>query len=148
MKLSQTSLSLLESTLRKAIEKFPCGCNQTFVTDIHLQVNTTSGELSIFDDEDKLLANAVISEWVGNDTETSYTEIERILSEVLHTQKDEGNFDKLPILKPFSFVLVDEEKETIAELLLMDEDTLLVSEGLLKGLDEELDAFLKELLTD
>ena len=45
-----------------------------------------------------------------------------------------------------SFVLVDDDKETIAELLLMDDDTLLVNEELLKGLDEELDSFLKELL--
>ena len=50
------------------------------------------------------------------------------------------------ILKPFSFVLVDDDRETIAELLLMDDDTLLVNEELLKGLDEELDSFLKELL--
>jgi hypothetical protein len=49
-------------------------------------------------------------------------------------------------MKPYSFVLVDEDKETIAELLLLDDDTLLVNEELLKGLDEELDAFLKDLL--
>jgi hypothetical protein len=42
--------------------------------------------------------------------------------------------------------LVDDDKETIAELLLLDDDTLLVNEELLKGLDEELDAFLKDLL--
>ena len=35
---------------------------------------------------------------------------------------------------------------TLKELLLMDDDTLLVNEELLKGLDEELDSFLKELL--
>ena len=34
----------------------------------------------------------------------------------------------------------------IAELLLVDDDTLLVNDELLKGLDQELDAFLKELL--
>lgn len=60
--------------------------------------------------------------------------------------ENEGKFDKLTILKPFSFVLVDDDRETIAELLLMDDDTLLVNEELLKGLDEELDSFLKELL--
>ena len=60
--------------------------------------------------------------------------------------KNGGDFDRLTILKPYSFVLVDEEKETVAELLLMDDDTLLVNEELLKGLDEELDSFLKELL--
>ena len=60
--------------------------------------------------------------------------------------KNEGKFDKLTILKPVSFVLVDDDRETMAELLLMDDDTLLVNEELLKGLDEELDSFLKELL--
>ena len=60
--------------------------------------------------------------------------------------KNGGDFEKMTILKPYSFVLVDDEKETIAELLLMDDDTLLVNEELLKGLDEELDSFLKELL--
>ena len=58
----------------------------------------------------------------------------------------EGDFDKVTILKPYSFVLVDEEKETIAELLLVDDDTILVNDELLKGLDKELDEFLKELL--
>ena len=49
----------------------------------------------------------------------------------------------------FSFVLVDDEKETVAELLLIDdEDTLLLSDELLKGLDEELDDFLKKLLEE
>ena len=60
--------------------------------------------------------------------------------------KESGEFAKLTILKPYSFVLVDEERETIAELLLVDDDTLLVNDELLKGLDQELDAFLKELL--
>ena len=55
MKLSQSSLALLEDTLKKAIGKYTCGCEQTIVTDIHLQPNQNSGELSIFDDEDEEL---------------------------------------------------------------------------------------------
>ena len=43
-------------------------------------------------------------------------------------------------------MLVDEDKETISELLLVDDDTLLVNDELLKGLDKELDDFLKDLL--
>jgi hypothetical protein len=43
--------------------------------------------------------------------------------------------------------MVDDSKETIAELMLVDdEDTVFLSDELLKGLDEELDAFLKDLL--
>jgi hypothetical protein len=41
---------------------------------------------------------------------------------------------------------VDDEKETVAELLLVDDDTLMLSSELLEGLDEELDDFLKKLL--
>ena len=75
-----------------------------------------------------------------------YENMERILSNLLCNMKNQGAFDKLTIMKPFSFVLVDDDKETIVELLLLDDDTLLVNEELLKGLDEELDAFLKDLL--
>ena len=73
--------------------------------------------------------------------------IPRWLRSAVMTLKDEGALDKLCLLKPYSFVLVDDEKETVAELLLMDEEeTMLLSDELLKGLDEELDTFLKELL--
>ena len=116
------------------------------MTDIHLQANQNSGELSIFDDEDEYLACVSIEEWMTYDGDDFYENVERILSTLLHNMKNGGDFEKLTILKPYSFVLVDDEKETIAELLLMDDDTLLVNEELLKGLDEELDSFLKELL--
>ena len=129
-----------------AIGKYTCGCEQTIVTDIHLQPNQNSGELSIFDDEDEELANTSIEEWMTYEGDDFYENVERILSTLLHNMKNGGDFEKLTILKPYSFVLVDDEKETIAELLLMDDDTLLVNEELLKGLDEELDSFLKELL--
>ena len=146
MKLSQPSLSLLEETIKRAIGKYTCGCEQTIVTDIHLQANQNSGEFFLFDDDDQELANATIEEWMTYENDDFYENIERILSSLLCNMKNQGIFDKLTIMKPFSFVLVDDDKETIAELLLLDDDTLLVNEELLKGLDEELDAFLKDLL--
>ena len=72
MKLSQSSLALLEDTLKKAIGKYTCGCEQTIVTDIHLQPNQNSGELSIFDDEDKELANTTIEEWMTYEGDDFY----------------------------------------------------------------------------
>lgn len=47
MKLSQPALSLLEETIKQAIGKYTCGCEQTIVTDIHLQANQSSGEFCI-----------------------------------------------------------------------------------------------------
>lgn len=147
MKLSQSSLSLLEDSIKKAVSKYACNSVQTFVTDIHLQPTPNSGEFSLFDDEDKALADIItIKEWAEYEGNDFYANTERILTTLLSNMKQAGCFDKLNILKPYSFVLVDEKKETIAELLLIDDDTLLLNEELLKGLDEELDAFLKELL--
>lgn len=146
MKLSQSTLSLIEETVKKAIAKFACGCEQTIVTDIHLQPVQSSGDLLIFDDDDNELAHATVEEWMTYEGDDFYENVERIFANMLGNMKKEGAFDKLTIMKPYSFVLVDEEKETIAELLLMDDDTLLVNDELLKGLDEELDDFLKKLL--
>lgn len=145
MKLCQSSLSLIESTIEKAISRYR-GNEESIVTDIHLQANATSGGLFIFDDDDIELANATVEEWVNYEGENFNAEVERILVSVLKRMKTAGDFEKLTLMKPYSFVLVDDSKETISELLLMDDDTLLLNDELLKGLDEELDAFLKELL--
>ena len=146
MKLSQQSQSLIESAIRKAAEKYACGCEQTIVTDIHIQPNQNTGEFYLFDDEDKELANVTIEEWLSYEEDDFYESIERSLQTILGKMKDAGEFDKLTILKPYSFVLVDDDKETIADILLVDDDTLLVNTELLQGLDQELDDFLKELL--
>jgi hypothetical protein len=60
----------------------------------------------------------------------------------------EGELERLAVWMPYSFVLVDKEHESICELLLVDDDTLLVTEGLLEGLDKELNEFLESLLED
>lgn len=117
------------------------------VTDIHLQPKQESGELVVFNDEEEELARTIIDEWVGYEGENFYEEVEPLLRTSVSSLKEEGLLDKLCLMKPYSFVLVNEEKETVAELLLMDDDeTLLLNDELLKGLDEELDAFLRELL--
>ena len=100
----------------------------------------------LFDDDDNQLAAITIDEWTNYDGDDFYTDVERVLSTLLNNMKNAGDLDKLALMKPYSFVLVDDDKETIAELLLMDDDTLLLNDELLKGLDEELDTFLKDLL--
>lgn len=146
MKLSQQSQSIIESAIQKAVSKYTCGCEQTIVTDIHIQPNPNSGELLIFNDDDEELNLMTVDGWVAYESDDFYENAERLLRTILSQMKAAGDFDKLTILKPYSFVLVDEDKETIAELLLIDDDTILVNDELLKGLDKELDDFLKELL--
>ena len=133
MKLSAQSHASIASSLREAVDKYIADGERTVVTDIHLQPKQDSGELVIFNDDDEELSRTIIEEWVDYSEDDFYTIVERL--------------DKLAIMKPYSFVLVDEDRETVTELLLIDdEDTLLLNDELLKGLDEELDAFLKDLL--
>ena len=146
MKLSAQSQTLIESTIREAISQFAGNDEQTIVTDIHILPKQDSGELCIFNDDEEELAKVIIEEWVDYDSEDFYQNTERILHATLNKMKEEGLFEHLTLLKPYSIVLVDEEKETITDLLLMDDDTMLVNDELLKGLDEELDDFLKKLL--
>lgn len=131
----------------KALERYLAdNGNNAVITDIYLQPNQDSGELVVLNDDDEVLASAVIEEWTGLGEEF-YPAVERMLREVLRKMQDAGSFDRLSLMKPYSFVLVDEDKETIADLLLVDDqETLLLHDGLLKGLDDELDAFLKDLL--
>ena len=93
------------------------------------------------------MARTIIDEWIDDESEDFFKEVEPVLRAEIAALNDQGYFDKLSLVKPYSFVLVDEDKETVAELMLKDdEDTLLLDDELLKGLDEELDAFLKDLL--
>lgn len=147
MEMSEQSRVAITSALKEALCRYVSGGEESVVTDIHLQPNSESGELVIYDDDDKVLARTIINEWVEYDSDDFYAVVEPILRAELEALKATGLLEKLSLMKPYSFVLVDEEKETVDELLLVDdEETLLLNDELLKGLDEELDAFLKDLL--
>ena len=147
MKMSEQSRASIVSALKTALCRYASEGDETVVTDIHLQPNSESGELIIFDDDDQELSRTIINEWVEYESDDFYTVVEPILRAEVEALKESGKLEKLCLMKPYSFVLVDEDKETVAELLLVDEDeTLLLNDELLKGLDEEWDAFLKDLL--
>ena len=147
MNVSEKTRAAISSSIREALCRYVSEDENTVVTDIHLQPKQDSGELLIFNDDDEELARTIIDEWVECDSENFIAEVEPLLRSEIVALSDQGYFEKLSLLKPYSFALVDDDKETVAELMLVDdEDTLLLNDELLKGLDEELDAFLKELL--
>ena len=147
MNISEESRSAIVSTLNEAISKYKLGEEKSVVTDLHLQPRQDSGELVVYNDDDEKIACTLIKEWVGYAEADFLEQVEPILRDILSTMKEKGAFDKVSLMRPYSFVLVDYDKETVSELIIVDdEDTLLLNEELLKGLDEELDVFLKELL--
>ena len=133
MDISEQSHKAIASALKEAIGRYRGNGEESVLTDIHLHPGQENGELVIYDDDDEVLARTVIAEWVNYEGDDFYTEIEPLL--------------RAEVTALYSFVLVDDEKETVADLLLMDDnETLFLNDELLKGLDEELDAFLKDLL--
>lgn len=146
MKLSAQSHTSIAVAVKKAMERYLSDKGQNFVTDIYLQPIQETGELFIYNDDEEVLSQVVVQEWVDCTPEAYSDSVEANLRFVLETLQKEGFFEQVAIMKPYSLVLIDNEKETIADLLLVDDDTMLVNDGLLQGLGEELDAFLKDLL--
>ena len=117
------------------------------ITDLYIQVDKERGKLTIFDDDDHTLAEATVAEWKDMPKEQT-APIEKPLRSELTQMQKVGLLDKINILKPYSITLVDEKKETIVDLAYIDDDTLMLDKELLKGLDEEMDDFLKHLLEE
>ncbi len=146
MKATAQTLQQIERALGKLAAKYPADAENSVFTDLHLQVKPESGELLIFNDEDEELTRCVVEQWIGNTDESFYTDVVPVLRQCIHAKK--SMVEALAILKPYAFVLVDEERETISDLYLVDDDTQILDGELLKGLDRELDDFLKQLLAD
>lgn len=144
MSLSRETQTRLQDSIAKMAKNFVTA-EETRVTDFFIKVNGENGDITIMDDDDKELARVHIIEWEGvHDEEVFEKELRSILSKM----HEAGSFDNLNIAKPYSFVLVDDDNQPIVDLLIVDDDTLILSEGLLEGFDEEMNEFLKHLLED
>ena len=112
MKLSTPSHNSIVSAIQKALQTYASAGMAGSITDIYLQPNMESGELVIFNDDDQVLSSTVVNDWCNANPEDFYSGCEIILKKVLNQMYNEGELASLSIIKPFSFVLVDHEKET------------------------------------
>ena len=109
MKATEQTIQQIERAIRKVADKFPTNVESGILTDIHLRVNQDTGELVAFDDDDKEITRCIIEQWIDNKDDDFYKEAAGILRSVLSKQKD--TIEKMAILKPYSFVLEDEDHE-------------------------------------
>ena len=148
MEIEQT-IQQVERFIRKVAQKFPAQLSEeenTVLTDIHVRVSQDSGELLAFDDEDNEITRCVVEQWIDNKDENFYDEVAKTLRDVM--RKNSETIDNLGILKPYSFVLEDDDKENLGELYLADDDTIIVGGDLMENLDSDLDSFLDDLLKE
>ena len=146
MRLSESSFQQLKALIGEALNEFRRPQEQSVVTDIHIMPIRETGDVTISDD-DRDLATVRLSDLVEI-PEDFYQVMEKALRRILKDIDQVDPLENLAIWKPFSFVLVDDDRETVAELMLFDEDNTLLSQSLMQGLDEELDSFLKDLLAE
>ena len=136
----------IERAVRKIAQKFPADEETSNLTDIHLRVSQESGEMVAFNDDGEEVNRCVIEQWINNRDERFYDNVTQALRRVLSDMHE--TVDNLGILKPYSFVLEDDDENNIAELYVADDDTIIIGGDLMNDLDEDLDTFMKNLLDD
>ncbi|MCI6294509.1 MAG: hypothetical protein MR605_01960 [Bacteroidales bacterium] len=146
MTANEQTFQQIERALRKAASKFLPQTDCLPLTDIYLQVKQESGELLVFDDDDHELTRCVVEEWIGNRDERFYDEVQPILITALTRLKEVT--EHVAVLKPYSYVLMGEDHETIADLYLVDDDTMMLSGDLMQGLEEDLEHFWQQLCAE
>lgn len=144
MKANEQTLQQIERALRKTAEKFPLQSEASLMTDIHIRVNQESGELLTFDDDDQELTRCVVEQWIDNKDDDFYESAAAIIRKCI--EKHRQQLENLSILKPYSFVLEDEEGEPQQELFVADDDLVIIDPVMMEDLDKDLDEFLDRLL--
>lgn len=146
MKASEQTNQQICRLIGKVVEKFPCQESPSLLTDIHLRASQETGDLIAYDDDDREITRCVVEQWIDYKDEDFYDCITIALRNQL--KKLHNEVDAMGIMKPFSFVLEDDDKQSVAELYVADDDTVILGGDLMEGLDEDLDKFMDKLLEE
>lgn len=148
MEITEQTILQVERFIKKVAQKFPTveESEASLLTDIHIRVSQDSGEMLAFDDDDVEITRCVVEQWIDCKDENFYDEIADCLRGLL--RKNAEIIDNLGLLKPYSFVLEDDDKQHLGELYLADDDTIILGGDLMQNLDQDLDGFMDELLKD
>ena len=146
MKTTPQTLQQIDRAIRKIADKFPPQEEASLLTDVHLRVAQETGELVAYDDDDHEITRCVIDEWIDARDDDFYEQVAAILRKALleHSKQVES----MSVLKPYSFVLENDELDVQYELYVVDGDTVIIDPDLMEGLDEDLDDFFKKLMRE
>lgn len=119
----QTKQSL-ERFFNKIAQKLPSCDEPSLMSDIHVRVSQESGDVMAFDDDENEITRCVVEPWIDNKEEDFYDKVTSQLRQQMTamSQVVEG----LGVMKPYSYVLEDDDKDSIAELYVVDDDTIIV----------------------
>lgn len=141
----QTKQSL-ERFFNKIAQKLPACEEPCLMSDIHVRVSQESGDLMAFDDDENEITRCVVESWIDNKEDDFYAQVANVLRQQMAAMRP--TVEGLGIMKPYSYVLEDDDKESVAELYVVDDETLIVGGDLMAGLDEDLDTFFNQLMDE
>lgn len=129
-------------------ERFPQG-SEPVLTDIILRVFPHSGEVRFYDDDERELMRIVIEEWIhGSKDENFYQKVAPVLRRAINEIRT-SVVDTMAVLHPFTFVMQDEDGETLTDLYIVDENqTTIIPPDILDDVDKDLDDFLQRLMEE
>ncbi len=145
MKATQQTLQQIQRAIRKVADKFPPSADSV-LTDIHLQVKPESGELLAYNDDMVELTRIVVDQWLEPTEEDLYDAAAMAIKQSINGLRD--IVEHMSVLHPFSFVMMGEDGETLQDIYIVDDDAIILDTELLKGLDDELDQFLEQLMRE
>ena len=145
MKATEQTILQVERVINKIAQKYPKGDEVSVLTDIHIRVSQDTGEMLAFEDDEQEITRCVVEQWIDSKDENFYTSVAHILQNSL--RKLSEVVDGMGILKPYSFILENDDKDHVAELYLSDDDTIIIGGDLMQNLDKDLDAWMKEILS-
>ena len=114
------------------------------ITENQLRLWKDTGELLAFEYNDDEITRCGVNDWIDSKEPDCYDGAADVLRTVIRRLHD--SVDNMCILKPYSFVLENDDREHVSELYLVDSDIKIIGGDLMKGLDEDLDKFLDDLL--
>lgn len=146
MNTNEQTTQKIERFLGKIIQKFPEDAESGVMTDLHIKVVQDSGELLAYDDDEQEITRCVVDQWIDNKDDDFYPQVAQLLREAIVSKKDK--MENLGIMKPYSFVMENDDGEHVSELYVVDDDTVIIGGDLMQGLEKELDDFLDRLLDE
>lgn len=146
MKATEQTIQQIRRFLNKVAQKFPTNDEADMMTDIHIRASQDSGDLMAFDDNDDEITRCVVEQWINYPDEDFYPSVTHLIRNEITALK--ATLESLGIMKPYSFVLENDDKENVAELYLVDDDTIILGDELMKDLDTDLDSFLNNLMKE
>lgn len=142
--------SVVESVFIHAIDKLSKADSGRLIGELHVQLDMTTGEIQVYDDQEILLEKNIIFDWAERSEKgaRSHKQPIHLIRVALAALKSRKILDNPVFMRPLVISLVDENFNEIEEIYtLADSDA--VSEGrLMKNLEQELQIFSKKLFAD